>query len=382
MFQTSTSFEKREVLRPAELDVRGASKSPAQITDLPPVGVSVHLDWLSVTFPVSVGVEHIVHNFFGIPMDQFTRTEKPLNGYQTRYQWGAVVILADGPEEKGIHLDLSGSAVRQVESLVFGGDTNRWAEFVEKCFRFGAHFTRLDLAADQYYARVEDMLFTFDDLMASLERGDYRSYWKKFYPTFGYAKTDKGVELIGRSVYIGSKNSRCFLCVYDKKLERMAKKGEKVDGEWLRMELRFKHERADAIAALVASGGCADDFGKWFRGVLSHYLSFLDPESDGGGNVSRRAVVSWWERFLGAVEKVRLTFQKSEKGLKEKKDWLSRQVSVSLAMLREYYEEEFETEGAREFWRYIAELIQGGKCRLKDYHYNQISSWRGIADAV
>lgn len=366
----------------------GTSKSHAQLTQ-PFEGVEVHLDWVSVTLPENVPLDTITSRFFGQPLDQFVRTEKELHGYRTRYQWGSVLILADGSPEQGVHIDLSGQGVRQVEQMVFALDAtgigqnvaHSWPEWFRDAILHGGSFSRVDLAGDQITRTKDELIFTVQQVIDSLERGDWRSWFAKFHVERGFTKVQRegrtDIELTGLSVYIGSKQSRCFVCVYDKGMERRAK-GYECESQWVRTEMRFKHERANSIAFLLADDS---DCGRVFASVLKEYIDFLDPESDGSGNVSRRAVASWWDEFCGAVERVKLTFAKAEKGLREKKHWLSYQVSVSLAMLRRYYVHVEtlagggEKEGFREFMRYFSELIQSGDKRLKDYHYEKLRSW-------
>jgi len=366
-------FEQSRRFRTDAQAVPGATKSQAQITGRPSDGVSIHLDWLSCTFPASVSVDWLIEQFFGVSKSHFVRHDHFQYGYSTRYQWGHVNILCDGPEEKGVHVDISGQGIRQVEQMVFSGDSAGWSRFISDCFAAGADFTRLDVASD-IVGSDESMPFTFEQVMEHLNGGHYRSWFRNFQPQYKYTKRDGLPVCVGRSVYFGSKLSRVFAVLYDKRLERLSA-GDDVDVEnWLRLEFRFKHERANSLALLVAEGRA---LGEWFAGVIAEYINFLDPADDGAGNVSRRAVASWWSAFLGGVAKIKLTAQRVTRTLEDKLRWLEKQVSISLGQLREFHRL---TSGSVGFWDYFRNLVSIGESRMRDLHVEQVQSWVAITN--
>lgn len=381
----TTRFEKSSFVAP----VQGTSKSPVQNTSEPEFGVSVHLDWASFTMPSILTPEFISQHFFNVPLHLWTKVDKFLHGYKTRYMWGNVLMLVDGGEDRGIHIDISGSGCRQVETAVFQyAETpvnddyvssiafeRDWSQFFGQVFAYGGDFTRVDLACDQRFEQENQAYFTYDKLLSSLERGDFVSHWDGFLENKKFAKSGGKSVVTGRSFYLGSKASDVFACVYDKALERKSK-GVDVDGSWLRWEMRFKHKRASKVAVLLSG---SEDFAQWFTGICGEYIRFTDPSST-DSNKSRRETVGWWSEFLGACERIKLTFAKTEKTLRAKQQWLSRSVSISLAQLREFYLRKSGNEKVNryEFSKFLFSLVESGSRKMRDLHFNQVEGWLSL----
>lgn len=74
----------------------------------------------------------------------------------------------------------------------------------------------------------------------------------------------------GATLYIGSRQSECFLRVYDKGVES----GE--GGNWKRIELELKGSKAQFAAFTMAHSPNEQAF-KWAQGALKGYATFEDP---------------------------------------------------------------------------------------------------------
>ena len=210
--------------------------------------------------------------------------------------------------------------------IVLSGAVNPSCHFplIRQLVKAGVKTTRFDLAFDDRRGQV-----TIDDVCNHLHCGNVISRWKN-------ATANETVNLLsggcrGRKVQFGSKTSSAYLVAYDKGLET-----ETADvGEWVRWELRLSDEQAnqfvtefladnpDAVdgdlRARVAKAKnqlallCHDaddcevldtDIGPDLEDRFKHLaldalksrLSFRDRTT--ALNISRAAVLPWWESFL------------------------------------------------------------------------------------
>jgi DNA relaxase NicK len=98
------------------------------------------------------------------------------------------------------------------------------------------------------------------------------------------------------------------------------------DGHWVRVEVEFHAERAQAAAlALTECDGVAK-----IAGVVRSYLDFK--EASGDGNTSRWETSAFWLDFLGRAAKCRLDVAGVARTLATVVRWLDRQVMPSIAL--------------------------------------------------
>ena len=112
------------------------------------------------------------------------------------------------------------------------------------------------------------------------------------------------MSVVDSGVYIGSRHSDRFICVYNKALER----GEDMT-DWTRIELRVRKERANALAEMVVDAG----LGPTARAAIR---DFADVPLD------------WWQEALvgDATEMIRGRRRQSDTAR-----WLIGQVAPILA---------------------------------------------------
>jgi len=107
-----------------------------------------------------------------------------------------------------------------------------------------ANFTRIDIAID-YYGSA--------DIGAIADVFGESAAWTTAHtiqPFRQLTRSERGVSVVDSGVYIGSRHSDRFICVYNKALER----GEDMT-DWTRIELRVRKERANALAEMVVDAG-------------------------------------------------------------------------------------------------------------------------------
>jgi len=239
------------------------------------------LDYLAFTVPDEATLENTVENLLGFPFKQFVMAASGRSGYRTRYEYGGIDLLTDGSNlGMGHNITLKGKACFRYQ--------NQLKEIVAQVFAIGGHFTRCDLAIDDFQGLLE-----MDEIQLTVRSGLVTARFSKVKEFTEYDR--KTGQTVGRGAYFGSRKSDVFLRIYDKALE------QKKDHHWVRIELELKNSKADAALKLVET----QDVGDAVRGVLKDRLSFR--EKGAGVNRSRWPVAKWWELFLDAAKKLKLT---------------------------------------------------------------------------
>lgn len=164
-------------------------------------------------------------------------------------------------------------------------------------YNHSANFTRLDVAID-FYGRAD--IGAIADVFAE------SAAWTTAHTVLPYrqlTRDERGVSVVDSGVYIGSRHSDRFLCVYNKGLER----GESTT-DWTRIELRVRKERANALAEMVMSAG----LGPAARAAIR---DFANPP------------LGWWQEALAgdATEVIRGHRRQSDTAR-----WLAEQVAPIL----------------------------------------------------
>ena len=114
-----------------------------------------------------------------------------------------------------------------------------------------------------------------------------------------------------------------MLRIYKKGLESKEEQFKNI----IRFELEIKKENAEnAIKELQTK-----EVGKVIKGVLTNYIRIVKPSLD--KNKSRWETARYWERFIGEVEKIRLSNGVLEKTLEQKIEWFTKQNAPSMALI-------------------------------------------------
>jgi DNA relaxase NicK len=126
---------------------------------------------------------------------------------------------------------------------------------------------------------------------------------------------------LGWTVYIGSSKSSRQVRFYNKAAE------QGLEGiVWTRCEIQHRDRHAQVAAQAIADGTLDP------VEIFNSACDFRDPASD--INVSRRTRSDWWADWLGFLtEKVSFAFVAPDKSIKQAAEWITTQVSTTLAML-------------------------------------------------
>lgn len=313
----------------------------AQIPCLPwsASGVSVLIDWLGFTVPLSVSASDI------FPHLEWIVAPRGAWGYKTQLLSGHVKQLFDGGPGMDRHFELSGQGCREVEAC---GDVTDWQAFLSYLVNLGARFSRLDVAMDDKCG-----LLDMDEIARKLEGGEVTSRWHKM---SRYLDGEIGSPFVAGSIRLGAfdGNSKMLCRIYDKALEQ-----GQTDEHWMRVELQARDERAAGLAATIATSGASA-----IAGVIGNYLTFREVGTD--HDKSRWQVCEWWGYFLGYCARVRLSVLKVKHSLDRAEKWLQRQVSPYLAMMAQAYQGDI---GA--VWD---QFVAPGRARWRTKHYQMLQA--------
>ena len=141
-------------------------------------------------------------------------------------------------------------------------NSNRWPH---GCWRRKGHFGRIDVAMDDRSGVID-----IERIYASVVAGNCVSHFRKSRLIAGL-DLGSGVET-GKTICMGSRQSDTYLRIYDKAAEQRAKE-KPVEGTWVRWEMEWKDERADAVG-LALSVLDHERFQKYHRRCVPHGRGF------------------------------------------------------------------------------------------------------------
>lgn len=303
-------------------------------------GLNICVDWLAFTITELSSVKQVME-FLGFDILQFSQAPRGAMGYKSMYKLDGypVSVLYDGSEGMGIHVNISGSAVsyciaayraklseknpfdNQMAFPVDDFTLTALSRFLKDLKEIG-HLTRMDLAIDDIGS---GQYFTCEEIEKYLMEDRVVSKFRKFHIDKDYKM---GGEVIGHTIYLGSRKSEVFLRIYDKYLEQKAKDPENTpEIPWVRWEFELKNHRAD-LAADMLIGGC--DMGQVVLGILTNYVRIIDPDDT---NRTRCSSTLKWQLFIDGMKAIRLYVPDAPKTLEDKRQWIDKQVLSTLAGL-------------------------------------------------
>ncbi len=232
--------------------------------------------------------------------------------YQARWEIGDIYVSGrtqrkteDNPQGLGCYLVMTGRGCDDIFRILDSrnytfGDMFRHCER-----RYGLdnfHFTRLDIAIDD---KNEKPFFTIEQIKKKCEKEEFISNSEGYH--FDESKFDDFDT--AKTVYIGAGKSGLSYRFYDKDKEVCSKHNKtlKEVGSWKRTEMQLRDEKAHAFAMAFQErpleiGELA--FGYW----RTTYALSCQTETKGIKAGGKRR---FWQRFLGAVELLKLQVAKT-----------------------------------------------------------------------
>ena len=201
------------------------------------------------------------------------------------------------------------------------------------------HFTRLDIAIDD---KNKKPFFTIEQIKKKCEKEEFIANSEGYH--FDESKFDDFDT--AKTVYIGAGKSGLSYRFYDKDKEVCSKYNKTLEevGSWKRTEMQLRDDKAHAFAMTFKDRPL--ELGALAFGLLADNLRFVVPNKN-ESNKSRWKTCRFWERFLGAVEVLKLCMPKPHNSLEETQQWLTEGGVIS-AVKSFYFLEEHDALGGLE----------------------------------
>lgn len=282
------------------------------------------IDWFQFTLH-TYSIEEVLKLLFDTTIEQCTHTMQGLNGYTETYTFGRKmhVMLNRTRIEMGINVMFSGSACREYEAMF---DFEKLIHKLAELNQDYINFNRIDIAIDYYGSD-----FSVKTIEKKVEKEQLTSRFKTV--SVLYEKEIHG-ERIGEQVTFGRKVSDLHVVFYNKLKERkeMGYQFEKDIKNWLRCEMRFRHDNANALYKLLVKD--YDSIGKYAKGVLRRYLSFKVGIYNGDKEHKYRAEeCKWWINFTENASRLKLEKRSLSSSIVKKRDYAQQRLSKILAVL-------------------------------------------------
>ncbi len=368
----------------SRVDVSPALLPPSSNTEVTNTAASsnggpmVSFDWFSFTIPsaacIPFGTILAALTPPGQTSDDWTDAERGGMGYSRIKLRGLVRVYFDGTVGMGVHVSLSGQAVRQLAAEYNIYTENDWKRFLSRWRSMGARFSRIDGALDTF---GDDAL----DIGLVLAAAKARHLVTPFHQV--KRVTGQQWELHGESVgadegqtlYFGSPTSLERVRIYDKRAERFQAGDMEAasKGPWTRVEVTFKKESAEAFLTAFLEGGFPV-----LPATIKAKLDFKLP-SDTDTNKSRWETAPWWDVALGCCGKLRLLVAKAvTKTIDDAKAWVNRQAAPVFATIIDAIAMECKVTGLdprHQVSRFVNNLIEQGRSRRKGKHKAMLKAY-------
>lgn len=291
-----------------------------------------------------------------------------INGYTKRLDFGVGLSLwyggtitktAEG--KKTTVLEMKGSACRDFEDRVFSSSNilsgepisfedsckGAWIDLLHEIIRLGGTCTRVDLPTDdlsglitpedikekvtkkQYTTRMRTIELT-DSMGAESFGDDFNGQSIKGKSLAGIASV-KDNKLSGFTATFG--NRKCLqLCIYDKKAERKVRGFDVLEPSWMRFEVRYYHENAQAEIPFLLYALESNTVSEHIASCLATAIDFKEEATRDSHHASEKKRWSKWEAFLQGVEKNK-PFSKNahDYSIETNAKWLKKEASKCLA---------------------------------------------------
>lgn len=273
----------------------------------------------SINFNSKLNFEYIC-DFLRIPPSEFSNMGR-IKYYKERYECNNISISVpfDGREGvQGYNISMSGNGCRFYEAYTKQGEMidvyDIWRNLFARlrsltCLGLSVNISRIDIAVDDFSGALN-----MDKIINCVERDEIATRFQKKMPFRGNCdmyiaqssvKTSFFRRIKSSTVEFGSRQSRSFCRIYDKKAEQMQrhyndeKEFKRLEAipHWVRLEVEFKDENAIKIVNAFIDQSF---FPHFFAGYINNMLRFVDRDDS---NVSRCTVQKWWQEFIGTTHK-------------------------------------------------------------------------------
>lgn len=320
------------------------SNTGAEITNAPTEN-RVLFDFVSLTFPQEETPDKVLE-MIGLDTDLFSPCPTGSMGYKQSMRFGHISVLFDGSSGMGVHVSMSGQGCREYEAQY---TSCPWLSLFENVLGHNGQFTRLDIAIDNIDGQLD-----LDKLEAQINEKRIRSRFKKGRKISEFSLRECDDDSNGKTLYIGSAQSRLQIRFYDKAAQLGC------DKFWTRAEIQLRSERAQVVAQHYVSNLEPSQIAV---GILNTYFTPINLDDS---NKTRCSTQEWWLSWLQSTEKLKLTIEKAKKTIQQIADYIRRQYAPTLAMLKEYFKHDFN--------EFVRGITDEGEARMGLKHYQILAS--------
>lgn len=263
------------------------------------------VDYLSVRFPTTDALE-VIRKVLGMKADYFIHYDYGYYGYKEHYAYGEIKVMASDDEHMGVFLELKGAGSRNME-YVLQAQNRDWYSFLNRCLDCGGVIRRFDLA-------INDMcgLLDIPVLSEKYKNGGADCRCKNYENVQGGKLSGKNRNLAS-TLYIGSKASTKYFCLYEKQKEQATKK--KHTDIINRFEIRLRDKKAvQAVEELLLT---YNPHGLVFY-LITDFVQFPD--------------YPLWEIFI-SHDSLPFEMNPVPVNMERTLQWLERQVMPSIVMI-------------------------------------------------
>jgi DNA relaxase NicK len=316
------------------------------------------IGWFRFTVP-----EATVEEIMALVGGDWIKDSKGFQGYAqawlSRGTTGGLGRIGTGAKRnpREVHVDLS-------QELISGWTYDQFKQVSTWVFEQHGHLGRIDVALDDRSGVID-----IDRIYASVVAGNCVSHFRQ-------SRLISGLDLgsgtdTGKTICLGSRQSDTYLRIYDKAAEQRSKE-KPVDGSWIRWEMEWKAERAQAVG-MALSGLDQDSFQKYIVGVFRSAVDFRDcTREDDPKDRYYAPLLDWWRVLTEGMQRARLDIAKSVKKIEEVKRWAEKSLSPMLGLLCAHPE-------AGERW--LVKTIVDGVERWRAKHLALLASGREAQQA-
>jgi len=274
--------------------------------------------------------------------------------YDSRYRWenGASLNFdAEIDRSEFVHrgkvtLDIPGGALDRIADLQF---------FMHELLQFRPVCTRIDVFFDDYQRTI-----TPNELNKIAEKKDFSGFVMVHHKTSRVAiAKENATKLVYDELSFGRRGQNgCgkYLRVYDKNLESEGKKN------CIRYEVEFTKERANLVFYKLCETGSIDAFATLCGALVAGSVKFV--HRNGDKNIGRLKVYNFWQKILDFLGKVVIRVPSKEKDIAGKYRFIRRQVTPTLALLREVFIDDID------FFNWLNDAIGEGELRMSQAQIN------------
>lgn len=281
----------------------------------------VLIDYLTIHFFSNQHLK-LIEAIIGMPIERFEELDYAPKGYIGQYVWNQVITIRYSIDDtvKGTVMEFSGQGCKHLAMRLKTAKSN-WQEFFRKVLAYQGNFTRID--------------FTLDDFVGSLSIPELKRkvtlghVWTTFQVSESHGGTDiTNNESNGETLYLGSKESQCRFCFYQKDYEQRKRRGIPLEEAEVknRFELRYRKEKAQSLAKIISR---THDLTKLFFELLNGAICFYDSDpNDPGAKVDKK-----WAAFIGNHGAITISLETIPQSFEKSMNWLIHGVSPSLAFI-------------------------------------------------